>query len=343
MQGSFLQAMEACEKATKFMLVHSIAPTPTHYSVTYCYFTKDNLALNQKVDLQLIAEKPLDAIFMGALFTEFLSNTQDIEDKIFAPMGETLTTTLAQLDSQVSNEQEALGNLNKIGKALDRLGEYKPLQNITTYLLNAIGQSQTQRKSLSSELYKASQEVSLLKQKLEESRQEAIIDTLTGLLNRRGCDQKLQELSLDKTHSSIVIDIDHFKKVNDTFGHSIGDKVIQLVAKIIKEQVSADDIPVRYGGEEFVVVLSNKSQEIAHKLAEKIRTAISTLKLVQRQSNTQLPPITVSIGVAELQSDMSWSTLFNNADQALYKAKSSGRNCCVLASMDKAPQLEATY
>jgi diguanylate cyclase len=342
-QGSFHQATKFFEEAQQFMLFHSIAPTPSHYSVAYCYFTKEKLALNHKIDTQLSAYKPLDDIFLDSLFIEFLLNTHLIEDKIFTPIGETLNSTLAQLDSQVSSEQEAISNLNKIGEALGRLGEYKPLQSITTFLVNAIGQSQIQHKSLSAELYKTSEEVSQLKQKLEESRQEAIIDTLTGLLNRRGCEQRLQKLSLNNIHSSIVIDIDHFKKVNDSFGHSIGDKVIQLVAKIIKEQVSADDIPVRYGGEEFVVVLSNKSQEIAHQVAENIRTAISTLKLVQRQSNTQLPPITVSIGVAELQSNMTWSTLFNNADQALYKAKNSGRNCCVLANINTTSTLESTY
>jgi len=342
-QGSFHQATKLCDEALQFMLSHNIAPAPSHYSVAYCYFSKEDLALNQKIDLQLAAFKPLDDIFLDALFTEFLSNTQLIEDKIFTPIGDTLNSALLQLDNQVSSEQEAISNLHKIGKALGRLGEYKPLQSITTFLINAIGQSQIQHKSLSSELYKASQEVSLLKQKLEESRQEAIIDTLTGLFNRRGCDQKLQELSLNNTHSSLVIDIDHFKKVNDSFGHSIGDKVIKLVAKIIKEHVSVDDIPVRYGGEEFVVVLSNKSQKIAHKIAENIRTAISTLKLVQRQSNTQLPPITVSIGVAELETNMTWSTLFNKADKALYQAKNSGRNCCVLANMNVASPQEATH
>jgi diguanylate cyclase len=342
-QGSIHQATKFSEEAQQFMLFHSISPTPPNYSVAYCYFTKENLHLNQKIEIQLAAYKPLDTIFLDALFTEFLSNTQQIEDNVFTPIGKTLSSTLAQLDNQVSSEQEAISNLTKIGKALDRLGEYKPLQSITSFLLNAIGQSQIQHKSLSFELCKASEEVSQLKQKLEESRQEAIIDTLTGLLNRRGCNQRLQELSLQNIHSSIVIDIDHFKKVNDSFGHSVGDKVIQLVAKIIKEQVSADDIPVRYGGEEFVVVLSNKSQEIAYKVAENIRTAISTLKLVQRHSNTQLPPITVSIGIAELENNMTWTTLFNNADQALYKAKNSGRNCSVLAKLNAVPHLETTY
>jgi diguanylate cyclase len=332
MQGNFDQAIKVAEQAKEFMLLHQIAPIPSHYAVAYCYFSKENLSLIKKIDGQLASNKPLDAIFIDALFSEFLSDSQNIEDNIFTPFGETLKSTLAQLDNQVSSGQAAISHLNKIGKALGQLDEEKPLQNITTFLLNAIRQSTAQHESLSTELYKASEEVSQLKLKLEESRQEALIDTLTGLLNRRGCDKKLQALSLDNIHSSLVIDIDHFKKVNDSFGHSVGDKVIQLVAKIIKEHVTPDDIPVRYGGEEFVVVLSNKSQQFAHTMAEKIRLAIAKLKLVQRQSNTQLPSITVSIGVAELHNNMTWATLFNNADQALYQAKNSGRNCCVLAS-----------
>ena len=166
-QGSYRLAVKVCNDAQQFLLLHIIAPTPSYYSVVYCYLTKENLALNHKIDKQLAAYKPLDNVFLDALFTEFLSNTQLIEDKIITPIGETLSSTLAQLDSQVSSEKEAISNLNNIGKALGRLGDYKPLQNIKTFLLNAIGQSQTQHKSLSNELHKASQEVSQLKQKLE--------------------------------------------------------------------------------------------------------------------------------------------------------------------------------
>ncbi|NQZ23218.1 MAG: GGDEF domain-containing protein [Colwellia sp.] len=343
MQGSFHQVVKISDEARQLMLCHAIAPTPTNYSVIYWYFSKENLALTQKIDLQLATCDPLDAYFLNEVYTEFLSNTQQIEKNLLTPFEQTLSGTLAQLDNQVSSEEEALSNLAKIGQALTRLGEYKPLQSIITFLLNAVDQSKDQHKSLSNELYKACQEVTQLKDKLEKSRQEALVDTLTGLLNRRGCELKLQRLSLNDMHSSLVIDIDHFKKVNDSFGHSIGDKVIQLVADVIKENVTDADIPVRYGGEEFVVVFSNKSQKFAHTIAEKIRIAISKLKLVQRQTNTILPPITVSIGIAQLQKNMAWSTLFNNADEALYQAKGSGRNRCVLSSKHIGSTLERSY
>ena len=136
-------------------------------------------------------------------------------------------------------------------------------------------------------------------------------------------------MDIEDIHSSLVIDIDHFKEINDTFGHFIGDKVIQRIAKVIKDCVRETDLAVRFGGEEFVVVLVNQTLKEARKAAERIRLAITELKLMQRQSNTCLPPISVSIGIAQADNDHNWTSLFKRADKALYQAKNSGRNRCV--------------
>ncbi|WP_159822072.1 GGDEF domain-containing protein [Colwellia sp. 20A7] len=175
------------------------------------------------------------------------------------------------------------------------------------------------------------QEINQLKHKLESSRQEALVDSLTGLLNRRGCDDKLQALDFEQTHSSLVIDIDHFKKINDNFGHFIGDKVIQRIAKIIKSHLTEQDFAVRFGGEEFLVVMTNKSIIEAKEVAEKIRIAIEKMKLIQRETNDPLPPISVSIGIAQNNNAQDWPSLFKEADNALYQAKKSGRNRCICA------------
>ena len=141
MQGSFQQVMKICDETTQLMICHSIAPTPTHYSVIYWYFSKENLALTQKIDRQLATGNCLDSTFLSEIHDEFLSDTQQIEENLLDPLELTLSGTLAQLDNQVSSEQAALSNLTKIGKALTSLGEYKPLQGIITFLLNAVGQS----------------------------------------------------------------------------------------------------------------------------------------------------------------------------------------------------------
>jgi diguanylate cyclase len=340
MHANFHHAMKLCDDVQKFVLHHTIAPTPINYSVIYLYLSKENIKLNQKLNLQLNTHKPLNNRFIEGLFNEFMSNNQRIEEDLFSPFEQTLANTLEHVDSQVNNEVAVIANLGRIEKALTKLGQYKPIQNIITFLLNAIGQSQNQHQNLSSELQKTSNEVNQLKAKLEESRQEALIDALTGLYNRRGCEHELQNLSISDTHSSIVVDIDHFKQVNDNFGHSIGDRVIKKVASIIKATVAEDDISVRYGGEEFVVIFAHKPAELVFSIAEKIRTNIESLKLVQRQTNTTLPPITVSIGIAEIAGDTEWSTLFNRADIALYQAKNSGRNRCKVAGQSKNPPIQ---
>jgi len=138
-------------------------------------------------------------------------------------------------------------------------------------------------------------------------------------------------LNFAETHSSLAIDIDHFKKINDDFGHFVGDKVIQRIAKTIKRHVSEKDLAVRYGGEEFLVVMTNKSIPEAKKVAENIRLSVSKMKLIQKESNTYLPPISVSIGIAQSDDTPDWTSLFKQADNALYKAKNAGRNRCVCA------------
>lgn len=283
------------------------------------------------IDELLLTDQAIDSVVLESLFNEHISNTTVIESNLISPLEETLKSTLASIDTQVLNEREAMINLDKADRALAKLNQHKSLHQVISFVVKSINHSQDQRQTLTEKLNNTSNEVNNLRLQLEESRNEANIDSLTGLLNRRRCERKLQEISLDLGHSSLAIYIDHFKKVNDNFGHFIGDKVIQQVAKVIKKTVDTEDIAVRFGGEEFLVVLTNKSIEHANTIAEKIRHSVEHMKLVQRQTKTQLPPISVSIGLAEVEHDESWNALFKRADQALYQAKNSGRNRCVVS------------
>ena len=324
-------ATDLSERVLAFLADHKIAPTPVSYSVMYDYYGEHNKALVKEFTEQLNNKKPIDAVYLEHLFNCHISNNEKIEQAILIPFESSLKRTLSKINTQVVNEKEITQNLDIVDKALSKMDDQNPLHKVINFLLSSINKSKHQRKSLTDELTKTSEEVNLLRTQLAESRQEATIDALTGLFNRRGCENMLQELDISQSHSSIMIDIDHFKAVNDNFGHSIGDKVIQKIATIIKKHIGLEDIPVRYGGEEFVVVMNNKSLKKAHYIAEKIRTAVEELKLIQRQSNTYLPPMSVSIGIAEQDEGDDWSSLFERADKALYQAKNSGRNRCVIA------------
>jgi two-component system cell cycle response regulator len=157
----------------------------------------------------------------------------------------------------------------------------------------------------------------------------AVIDGLTGLHNRRYLDNHLQTLvDRAKTRrrplSMVMIDLDHFKRINDTFGHIAGDAVLKEAARRIRRNVRGIDLACRYGGEEFAVVMPETDGTTAAMVAERIRTQIGNLPI---DANGTLLPITASFGVSQLD----WSAdtldgLVDRADQALYRAKKDGRN-----------------
>ncbi|MFT7008009.1 MAG: diguanylate cyclase [Colwellia sp.] len=319
------------EHTHDFLSSHLIAPTPVNYSVIYLYISNENELLSAAVDKKLQQGKLITADFIADLFKRYVSFTQQIENTVLAPFEQTLSKTLEQINKQVSIEDKAANNLQKLDKILADSKNNTSMDNIVSYLFNTINNTKDQHEALSQKLTTTQQEINQLKDKLAASRQEALVDSLTGLLNRRGCDEKLQNLDHADTHSSLAIDIDHFKKINDTFGHFIGDKVIQRIAKTIQSHINEQDIAVRFGGEEFVVIMANTPMAEAKRIAEKIRVSISKMKLKQRETNTYLPPISVSIGIAQNDNISEWTALFEQADSALYQAKNSGRNCCICA------------
>jgi len=329
--GNYQVTSNFSELTHDFLSSHLIPPTPVNYSVIYLYISNENDLLTAAIDKKLNQNGLITTDFIADLFKRYVSFTQQIENTVLAPFTETLNKTLEQITQQVSNEAKATKKLQKLNQALTNTEHHKSLEHIISYLFNTINNTKSQHLALSKELSTTQQEINQLKDKLASSREEALVDSLTGLLNRRGCDDKLQALSFEETHSSLAIDIDHFKKINDNFGHFVGDKVIQRIAKTIKNHISEHDLAVRFGGEEFLVVMTNKSIPEAKRVAENIRLSVSKMKLIQKETNTQLPPISVSIGIAQSDNTPDWTSLFKEADSALYKAKNSGRNRCVCA------------
>ncbi len=157
----------------------------------------------------------------------------------------------------------------------------------------------------------------------------AVLDELTGVYNRRflylAGNREIDRASrYQKTLSMILIDIDHFKRVNDHFGHIAGDRVLQRLTHIIQEELRSSDILTRYGGEEFIILLPSTSGKAAINVAKRIREAVENMRV---QYNEDEITITVSLGVTEYTAQRnSLQAIISDADQALYKAKQNGRN-----------------
>lgn len=163
--------------------------------------------------------------------------------------------------------------------------------------------------------------------------QYATIDALTNLNNRRQFEIRLkQEIATTKRQSNplcaMMIDIDFFKKVNDTYGHASGDAVLRGVAGIIKSVLRESDIPSRYGGEEFAILLPYTHIDEAKIVAERLRKAIekTLIPIDIEESETKFLKVTISIGLAEFNNKETGEELFERADKALYESKTSGRN-----------------
>ena len=156
----------------------------------------------------------------------------------------------------------------------------------------------------------------------------SLIDYLTQVYNKKYYDEILEtEIYSAKRYqynlSLLMIDIDLFKDVNDTYGHLVGDKVLKTFANVLRENTRKSDIVSRIGGEEFTIIVSNDSTESVYGFANKIRKAI------ENNSFETVGKITVSIGMSSLQKGDTSQTLFKRVDEAMYKAKHNGRNCVV--------------
>jgi len=167
-----------------------------------------------------------------------------------------------------------------------------------------------------------------LRHEQDHLRRQAAIDQLTGVLNRRGVEQALAGLGEEAAAgvALVVMDIDHFKRINDSHGHNAGDQVLQRVAAVMLHNVRAGDILGRWGGEEFVVACLQCTAEHAAQVAEKIRLRLEATHFGSRQRIH----VTASFGVAAMRGTSDFAETFRRADEALYRAKSEGRNRVVV-------------
>lgn len=219
----------------------------------------------------------------------------------------------------------------------------KPEQGTIEDLQRQLHKAHAARMHLEQENQHLQQKTERLEAQLEESGQ----DPLTGLLNRRTADKRIKALMNAIEHKQsgegarkegysqagvIVIDLDHFKRVNDTYGHAAGDEVLRRVAEVVLANIREEDLGVRWGGEEFVAVLKGASKAGAAMKAEELRQKIGQL-VFEAYGNLQ---VTASMGVAatEGRSDCTFALLFEEADKMVYTAKKGGRDQVVVTDAE---------
>lgn len=317
-------------KILQLMVQHQTPATPINYAIWYDVVTEKNPQLSLAVDALLREKSPFDAATSLALYKKYICNTsvasfEKINDQIQTLIGKT-STALQETHTKADSAQLSF---QKNTVLLEHVSNADELSVTLQQIIQETHSLTEATQSMQIKLDNAHQELEKMRQELTHVRQVATTDALTGLLNRHAFDQALAALFEQPRQSSTclcLLDIDHFKRVNDLYGHVVGDKVIQFVAALMKKHANDQHYVARYGGEEMTIIMPDTTRAEAFTISNTIKNALENSVLKRKDNGEPLGKITVSIGISVLQANDNAETFLIRADQALYSAKETGRN-----------------
>ncbi len=310
-----------------------VSATPQNFEIWYNYASAVKPVLNQAINDLLSSRGTVTQDDLDELFERFFSPTR-LSDQIGAfgtqVMGE-IDQIMTVIDGALDSSSRHTESLVHMSSKIDDTTDLNALRGVIGKLVQTAKDIERTNQTFEAHLRESKLEITELQKHLEAVRSEIFTDPLTSLSNRKHFDQAITQAIVDSTAATtplslLMIDIDHFKKFNDTYGHLTGDQVLRLVAQSLKQNVKGRDLAARYGGEEFCVILPETSLQQATTVADHIRRAVAGRELVKRSTGESLGRVTISSGVAAMHPDDSPQSLIERADNCLYAAKRNGRN-----------------
>jgi len=324
-------AAEYLRMAVPLMSRHKVPPTPDNYATWYMYVSTENPELNAEIDRLIGENSEFTATVNARLYRSHVAE-HDLGnvEQVRADLNKIVREVGLSLDEAGHGARSFEGTLGGIANEFSKKEDLGEIRDLLTSLLDETRQMQTATSTMQHNFASKSKEIDELQEQLQRERQRAITDPLTGLYNRLALIDQLtaaiEEVAEKKPLSVVMLDIDHFKSINDTHGHLIGDRVIRFVAQVLQKNIKGKDSAARYGGEEFTLLLPETPVEGARAVAESIRKAVASAQLVRADNKKPLGQITLSAGVAGYRGEEDIMELINRADQALYRSKNEGRN-----------------
>lgn len=328
----FKRALGYAEAALDLLKKSSIPPYPQFFELLYTYATGVNPSLNHRINAIFASGESPSAGLAETLYNEFLKS--DVNDRM-STVSERMQTRIeavhSAIDQAMTTANAYSGSLQSAQGDLERDIAPETLKALAGRLLTETRRMQDTNRTLEQKLEASREDIAALQRDLDDVRRESLLDPLTKIANRKSFDEGLRSGIADARHTGnplclILIDIDHFKSFNDSYGHQTGDQVLRLVAMTIKSNIKGRDLAARYGGEEFVAILPNTDLKGAMIVSENVRQAIHGKELLKRSTNEKLGRITASFGVAVFRPNDTAGSLIERADRCLYAAKHAGRN-----------------
>lgn len=322
---SYAESKDKMQSALRLLDEHNLAYNPLNYAVAYEYISGINRDLIDSLN-EYIETKSVDPYAFESLYREYISSRIERDEESVYQLSETIDN----LHNANSASANTMGQLDEKVQAINGDGGngYDELKHVVEDLKST-------QVRMNKFIKEAQEQAQTIKDELATAKMEALTDPLTKLLNRHGLkkmfDFYIQDLSKTKLNAAIV-DIDHFKRFNDEYGHLIGDVILRRIAKLLQEVMDSAGEAFRYGGEEFLILIPDTDLRSAHSIVEDIRSRVEKLRFVSAKTKERLPKLTISGGVSQYVPGEAMENLISRADEALYKAKNDGRNQVICAN-----------
>jgi len=323
------KASENLRRVIPLINKHRTPVNPVNYAVWYEYVSGDNLKLKDELDKQLNSRLPITTELTQDLYEKYvLFDMPDRLENANTGISKVVDQTLSHISKAEYVASECATDLSGTQEILNGYSDINELKQVITSIISNTQTLTTTSQDLKSELEKSSREIEELRSELQTVKEISRTDGLTGLLNRRSFDQEIGKVCKQQQFNVglILFDLDHFKNLNDTMGHIVGDKVLQYFSQLLKKHAGKAHIAARYGGEEMVMIVFDKTNTETVTFADKIRLELFESKLKHKKDNKPIGPISVSIGISFFQAGDTPNSFLDRADQALYTSKETGRN-----------------
>jgi len=318
-----------------------IPASPENYSIWYEYFSERKPDLKQSMDYRLSKNLPFTPDTYRELYSQyFVDGPEQQLGEIRIAIRKLIERLMSELSELDTNVDEYSSVLSESAIELANDPDVSSLHVIVQKLISETRQCRESNHSAMKKMETLNEEVDSLRQSLQVMSEEVFEDALTGVTNRRGFNKEIA-IAIDTCQSEnipvalLLLDIDHFKKVNDEHGHLVGDRVLRFVAESIKRSVKGSDTVARYGGEEFAVILPATDLKGAKIVAQQVLMSVSKTKLSVKKGGKCIGHVTLSGGLSAIHRKDTVEKLIERADKALYQAKSSGRNSVFVDVIDE--------